>query len=350
MSGLRRWLSTGLIVLFAATITAAQTQDQVRQQAESRLRQMSPSEIEQALKQYGLTLDEATKRAQSMGISLQDYLTRPSTTAPGEKTHRGPVRRSATELATDLHAPRSRSIAPSQPFERERSFVDTLTFPASKAARGIDSTMQPFGYEVFRFPATTFLPSLSVATPPSYVLGAGDEIVISVWGETYLTHRLQVNREGNVFIPDVGPVTAIGLTMQQFREHVQRRMSAVYSGLAGTRGRSTLDVSLEQTEDDPGVRPRRSKQTRRVCTLLHVHRPACSLSRGRADRRWLPPRCAGAPPRRDRPLPWISMRSCSEGTASTDEPLQDGDIVFVKPAGQPRGCRRVRSSVRRSMN
>jgi polysaccharide biosynthesis/export protein len=331
VSGLRRCLSTGLIVLFAATITVAQTQDQVRQQAESRLRQMSPSEIEQALKQYGLTLDEATKRAQSMGVSLQDYLARPSTTAPGEKTTEDlPVDPRLNWQRTSMH----REVVDSAvaAFERERSFVDSLIVPGFKGRSGIDSTMQPFGYEVFRFPATTFLPSLSVATPPSYVLGAGDEIVISVWGETYLTHRLQVNREGNVFIPDVGPVTALGLTMQKFRELVQRRMSAVYSGLAGTRGRSTLDVSLSKLK------------TIQVFVLGEVRKPggyALSSMSTALHALYL----AGGPTA-DGSLRDVQVLRRGEtahavdiyafvlgGDRTTEEPLQDGDIVFVKPAG-----------------
>ncbi len=48
----------------------------MRQQAETQLRQMSPEEIQKALKEYGLTVEEATKRAQALGISLPEYLSK----------------------------------------------------------------------------------------------------------------------------------------------------------------------------------------------------------------------------------------------------------------------------------
>ncbi len=71
---LMTWI--GFVLLMSTMHVAAQVREQVRQQAESQLRQMTPEEIERALKQYGMTIEEATSRAHSLGISLQDYLTR----------------------------------------------------------------------------------------------------------------------------------------------------------------------------------------------------------------------------------------------------------------------------------
>ena len=39
-----------------------------------------------------------------------------------------------------------------------------------------------FGQEMFQNKNLTFAPNYNMATPPSYVLGAGDEIVVEVWG------------------------------------------------------------------------------------------------------------------------------------------------------------------------
>lgn len=330
MTGLHRWLSIGLIALTIPAITPAQTQDQVRQQAESRLRQMSPSEIEQALKQYGLTIDEATKRAQSMGISLQDFLSRPA--APS-----GSI--GVEDLAVDPRLNWQRSATRREAIDSAVAAItfgqliaDTMTVPGFTGRAGIDSSIRPFGYEIFRYPSTTFLPALNVATPPSYVLGAGDEVQISVWGDTYISHRLQVNREGNVFIPDVGPVNAIGLTVQQFRDNVQRRMASVYSGLAGARGRSNLDVSLGKLK------------TIQVFVLGEVRKPggyAISSMSTALHALYL----AGGPTadgslrdiqilRRGETAHTVDIYSFILGGDRTkDQPLQDGDIVFVKPAG-----------------
>ena len=330
MTGLHRWLSIGLIALSIPANTPAQTQDQVRQQAESRLRQMSPAEIEQALKQYGLTIDEATKRAQSMGISLQDFLTRPAASS-------GAI--APEELSVDPRLNWQRTTTPREAIDSAVVAIglaqlasDTITVPGFTGRTGIDSAMRPFGYEIFRFPSNTFIPSLSVSTPPSYVLGAGDEVQISVWGETYINHRLQVNREGNVFIPDVGPVNAVGLTVQQFRDNVQRRMASVYSGLAGARGRSNLEVSLGKLK------------TIQVFVLGEVRKPggyAVSSMSTALHALYL----AGGPSadgslrdiqvlRRGETAHSVDMYAFILGGDRTkDEPLQDGDVVYVKPAG-----------------
>jgi polysaccharide biosynthesis/export protein len=327
VTGYHRWLCAGLIVALLPTITPAQTQDQVRQQAESRLRQMSPTEIEQALKQYGLTLDEATKRAQAMGITLQDYLARPATTST-----------QADELAVDPRLNWQRTAAKREALDSSALLLqqqivtrDTMTIPGFTGRTGIDSTLRPFGFEIFRYPSNTFLPSVNVATPPSYVLGAGDELLITVWGETYLNHKLTVNREGNMFIPDVGPVTAVGQTLQQFRDNVQKRMATVYSGLAGTRGRSNLDVSLGKLK------------TIQVFVLGEVRKPggyALSSMSTALHALYL----AGGPGP-DGTLRDVQVLRRGEtahtvdiyafilgGDRKSEQPLQDGDIVYVRPA------------------
>ena len=90
-----------------------------------------------------------------------------------------------------------------------------------------DQRLQPFGYDIFQYPASSFEPVINVSTPQSYILGPGDQVIISVWGETKLNLPLVVNRDGNILIPDVGPVSANGLSVQQFREKLLHRMSDV---------------------------------------------------------------------------------------------------------------------------
>lgn len=328
MSGFHRWLIAAAIVLCTVSIAAAQNQEQVRQQAESRLRQMSPDEIEQALKQHGLTIEEATRRAQSFGISLQDYLSRAAPAAS---------KQFEDELSVDprlnwLRKPSVEQVIDSAVAARERDTTGLIEVPGFKGRQGVPPAIPPFGYELFRYPASTFLPSLSVATPPSYVLGAGDEVVISVWGETQLTHRLAVNRDGVVFIPDVGPVTAVGQTIDQFRDAVRRRMSAVYSSLAGARGRANMDVALGKLKTIQvfvlgEVRKPGGYQISSMSTALH----ALYLAGG---------------PTADGTLRDVQVLRRGEtaqsvdiyafilnGDRSKDQPLQDGDIVFVRPAG-----------------
>lgn len=328
----RRWLYVGMVVFFTVLCTSAQTQDQIRQKAQTRLEQMSPKEIEQALKQLGLTLDEATKQASALGISLQDYLAKGTTvSASTEQLERlliDPRLNWQWAMRARLEADSAKEV------QKPKDTTPLLEVRGFKGRRGIDTTIQPYGYEVFRYPSTTFLPSLNLATPPSYVLGPGDELLISVWGETQLSHKVEVNREGNVVIPDVGPVTAIGQTIQDFRDRLQKRMSTIYSSLAGSPGRtrSTLDVSLGKVK------------TIQVFVLGEVQKPGgYALSSMSTTLHAL--YMAGGPTvdgtlrnvqilRRGEPAESVDIYSfVLLGDRTKDHPLQDGDIVFVKPAG-----------------
>jgi protein involved in polysaccharide export with SLBB domain len=327
---LKRAVFLSAILLLGTYQSDAQSAEQVKQQAESKLRQMTPDEIEQALKEYGITIDEGIKRAQALGISLQDYLSKAKMAGvEKEETQVDP------RLFWQMTAVKSaRTDTGSKRLEQLLAPVRSVV-PGFHGRRGVDSLVQPFGYSLFEYPSSTFLPSVSVATPPSYVLGAGDEVVVTVWGETQLNYKLQVNRDGNLQVPDVGPVLAQGLSIQQFRENLVRRMSKVYSSLAGGSGkaRTFLDVSLGRLK------------TIQVLVMGEVQKPggyAVSSMSTVLHALYL----AGGPTvegtlrnvavmRKGETVAGIDLYSyILEGNRSADVPLLDGDIVFVKPVAR----------------
>ncbi len=111
------------------------------------------------------------------------------------------------------------------------------------------STLPAFGYDVFTYSPTTFQPTLNVPTPVNYVIGPGDEIVISLWGETQLVQNLTVSKNGDIYIPNVGLISVNGLDMKQLREKLFERLSRVYASLlpnASGGARTHLNVSTGQ--------------------------------------------------------------------------------------------------------
>ena len=52
---------------------------------------------------------------------------------------------------------------------------------------------------------------LNVPTPKGYVLSAGDELLINVWGDSELNLKLKVSPEGTILIPNLGPVSVLSL-------------------------------------------------------------------------------------------------------------------------------------------
>jgi len=230
------FLRTILIFLLLIPTLSVYSQDGLRSRAEEALKRMSGEEIDAKLGEMGMTRWEAIRRAQDQGITLEQFL---------QATDKRPLRPDERSRDT-VRVGRLQDLVQPRADEGEKKKVRKVYVPGFTNRFGVDSTIVPFGFDIFAYPASTFEPVLNMATPPTYALGPGDEIVITVWGETKLYHQLDVNREGNVIVPDVGPVSANGQTIEQFRERLLRRMSEVYSGLNNGRpGANTfLDVSL----------------------------------------------------------------------------------------------------------
>lgn len=97
--------------------------------------------------------------------------------------------------------------------------------------------IRPFGYDVFAYSPLEYAPTADIPVGPDYVLGPGDEVVITIWGNVERDYRMSIGREGNLVLPELGVVPASGLTLDAFEKDLHRRLAGVYSGF-------NLDVSL----------------------------------------------------------------------------------------------------------
>jgi polysaccharide export outer membrane protein len=68
---------------------------------------------------------------------------------------------------------------------------------------------------------TTATATMEAEQPAEYRLGPGDQLRVTVFGETELTGVFQVGSQGVIAFPLVGDVTAGGLTVLEFRESLQ---------------------------------------------------------------------------------------------------------------------------------
>ena len=104
-----------------------------------------------------------------------------------------------------------------------------------------------FGYDFFSNPNISFTPNLNLATPSTYVLGPGDEILIDIWGAAENNYKLQVNREGAIRIENVGPVYVSGLSIANAKEKIISYLRKIYSGIGASSdsyNKVYADVSL----------------------------------------------------------------------------------------------------------
>ena len=99
-----------------------------------------------------------------------------------------------------------------------------------------------YGYDFFSNPNTDFQPNLNVATPQTYVLGVGDELVISLYGMNETEINAKVNKDGNIKVEYVGLIAVNGLTIEQAKQKISNRMAQSYPALS--MGRTKLNISL----------------------------------------------------------------------------------------------------------
>lgn len=97
-----------------------------------------------------------------------------------------------------------------------------------------------FGHEIFQNENLTFEPNMNIATPASYVLGPGDEVLIDIYGTSQSSQKYAVSPEGTIIVEKIGPVSVAGLTVDQAQAKVSSKMGQHYQG-------SSIKLTIGQT-------------------------------------------------------------------------------------------------------
>ncbi len=109
----------------------------------------------------------------------------------------------------------------------------------------IDS-LTAFGYKIFNSAPSVFLPNMNLPAPRNYPVGPGDEIIITMWGETQLLHKVIVTKSGDIFVPNVGKINVNGLQLNELEKKLYTFLSKTYSSLKAEEGsnqKTYLDIS-----------------------------------------------------------------------------------------------------------
>ena len=106
-----------------------------------------------------------------------------------------------------------------------------------------------FGYGFFNNPNVSFQPNVNLATPASYQLGPGDGLVVSLWGAAENSYNLVVNKNGEVKIPNIGPLLVSGMSFDKASQKIESQLLKVYAGIAAPSSspyKIFTDVSLSK--------------------------------------------------------------------------------------------------------
>lgn len=132
-----------------------------------------------------------------------------------------------------LQRPRAAEKNPADPADRatHEKKSDSLTAKPAEADVLIPfEKLRPFGAELFDAPDEVIPPD-EVAAADDYILGPGDQLVVQAWGRTEKEYQLTVDRDGRVFFPRAGNLTAAGLRVSEFRDRAASLLRGIYADI-----------------------------------------------------------------------------------------------------------------------
>ena len=163
----------------------------------------------------------------------------------------GPVDNAIGDAATRMRQKNTDNDQASKDKDNSsQSYSDTMEDEISEDA-GMDEQMQStisaesqtrkvFGRDIFNNRSLTFEPQMNIATPQNYVLGPGDILVIDVYGASQESLKLTVSPDGDITVPDFGPIQVSGLTVAAARSRIASRLGRYFQS-------SQIKTTLGQT-------------------------------------------------------------------------------------------------------
>ncbi len=93
----------------------------------------------------------------------------------------------------------------------------------------ISTNIRQFGYDLFRQPPSTFAPADRIPVGPDYVLGPGDGLRITIWGNIEGQWNVVVDMDGKITLPKVGTIGVTGLTFGELKATLNKELSRYYT-------------------------------------------------------------------------------------------------------------------------
>ena len=181
---------------------------------------------------FGLTSAQETgelkKKAEEMGMTQEEAIEKAKEAGFSEE-----------EIKKAIEEEKKEEVKPEEKIvEEEAAEMEEAKAVAPPRPPGV----RPFGYDIFNLTPRTFEPLDVGPVDPAYPIGPGDEIIVRLWGEVEAFHSLVVDREGKIFVPNVGRMIVNGLTLEDVRKKLITNMASAYSGIKEQT--TFVDISL----------------------------------------------------------------------------------------------------------
>ena len=106
--------------------------------------------------------------------------------------------------------------------------------------------LEVFGAYLFNNENLTFEPQVNIQTPKNYEIGIGDQLLIQVWGNSQNNYQLRVNNNGQIVIPDLGPVYVAGMSFDEAEKKIVKNLTAIYADMGGDNPGTFAQLDMGQ--------------------------------------------------------------------------------------------------------
>ena len=307
---LKEYLSSIFLMLFMAFSTTVFSQE-ISPQMLEKIESLPRAQQAALAAQYGFDLDE-------LRLRKDDDIKTSDIALPGE-----PLEQSL--------AGENREVDEYLLFqEKYAEFQESMIAEEEKTQR--------YGMTLFDRDISTFAPTDDASVPDNYRLGAGDRLIIYLFGTENDQYDLQISRDGAIALPKLGPIRLAGLTFEDARHAIQERVSEQLLGVEVTvsMGRlRAINVFMAGEVAVPGA-----YSVSALTTVTQALFQAGGVSDIGSLRNI-------QVKRRGRVAATFDAYSLlMKGDASGDSRLQSGDVVFVPPYD---GIVTVHGAVKRPM-
>ncbi len=118
--------------------------------------------------------------------------------------------------------------------------VEKITATATRELRARLDSVDIYGFSYFRQKdVKIFNNAVDIKPPGNYILGVGDQIVISIWGYADYNRLFYIDKEGYIQQENIGRIYLKGLTLEQAKGLLRTRFANAYM-----IDKSDFDVSI----------------------------------------------------------------------------------------------------------
>ena len=206
-------------------------------------------------------------------------------------------------------------VLPREPLTEFQKFVASTT----------GQVLPIYGTQLFHNVPSTFAPLNMAPVPSDYVIGPDDELRVRVWGQVNFQSNLRVDRSGDIYLPQVGPVHVAGLPFSALDGHLRQAVGRIYKNfdLTADVGQiKAIQVYVAGEARRPGVYTVSSLSTL-VDTLFASGGPSIQGSMRHIELK------RGGQVLTDFDLYDLLVR----GDKSKDVKLLSGDVIFIPAVG-----------------